>query len=180
MKKLKLLYGISIILFCVTLVAAEPINLYDINITTNETWEFDTTYTITVHTLNLSYDPIDVTNVEIHPFEDVNYSSSPLVRNGVGSYSQQFLINKTSNVSSMHFNITATERTKWVHKSIEVSFYEDDWWTKLKETTKRYYHNTNEKFLKNLDNYWIIGGIALFAVLTIVLFLDMAFRRKNR
>ena len=180
MKNLKALLLLSVVLCSVITVAAEPIYLYDINITANSTWEYEQPFEIIVNPLNMTGGLIDVTNVQIILLEDVNYSKTSLSRLDVGVYAQSYTINKSTNLTTIHFNVTAVEREKYVTKTIEITFVEDGVFYKIWNTTQEYWKNTKEMFLKNIDNYWIIGGIALFLVLTLVLFLDMLFKHRKK
>lgn len=176
--RFSLLASFTLLIIFVASVAAEPIYLYDVNVTTNETWQFGQPQEILVHPLNLTGGLIDVTNIKITIIDDVNFSKTTMSRIDTGVYTQTYTINRT-NITSMSFNVTVMEKEKYVTKTFTVNFEDDGVFQKIWGTTKDYWKNTKEMFLKNIDNYWIMGGIALFLVLTLVLFLDMIFRRKK-
>ena len=155
------------------------IELYDINIITNNTWYFNDVYKIDIQTINIDNNLTDIEYIDVWLTNVLNYTSFPIIRKGSGEYTQSFLVTD-SNISFILFNITAQEEEKIISKIFEVKIIQKSFSRDYYDRIINYIENIKDDIPKKLEKYGLNIIIFVFAGLSIFIFIDIFIRRKKK
>ena len=161
-------------------VAAEPIFLNSINISTNASrWIVNENNYLFIYTFNSTNNLTDISSIMIDVLSNLSYSQSESYRIDKGIYIVSFYLNNTNNNSFMFLNITASDRGKTVNQLYNVSLTSNDRLSDFFDTLTKYLKNTYNKFISTAEEYWLSGVIILFLLLTLLVFFDIFLRRNK-
>lgn len=174
MRKLIWLFAV---IFMLAIVSSEPVLLYNISVDTNGSWQFDDRNYVYVVARDINGTLIDVDNITINLLSDVNFSESKnIYRYDIGSYKKFFIINETANITSVNLSVNVIKGVKSINKEITVNMQEDTMMTTIKEYAK----NTYDKFKDSVIKNWLVGIVILFALLTLIVFIDLFFKKRRK
>jgi len=177
---MKKLISICFVLFFISFVVAEPINLARMDVNTTDVWNLDKKTYIYVYTKNVNDTLIDIDTISIDLLNNISFEQQrKIYRTDVGTYKKYFIINETENVSILYFNITAVEKVKTINKVINVSLVQETGIRLLYSTSTKYVMNTWTMFKDSVFEYWLLLIILVCVSLAILVFVDLFLRRQR-
>jgi len=158
-------YFLAILLF-VGYVSAEPIRLYNINVTISDSWKVDINNNITVFTYDIYNNLTDIESVFISS-SDINLSETLMSNSGVGIYVFNFKpANESGNVT---FVINAKDQLKSVNQNVTVNIEQNSIWDNFLSGSDEFV----DKFKGNLV-VWFCGTIiVLLSVASLILLVEI-------
>jgi len=171
---MKYLYIIGLfgILSLISSIAAEPITLYNINVSYDNVWKLNTDNIITVTTLDMNRNLTDVDNVLISSAE-LNLSDSAMLKSNVGTYYSTFNLKNVS--SNITFSIVANDQMKYVNETVFIKVEQSSAWADFKLKLDSFI----DEFKGNFTVWFLSLIIVLFSVLSLILFFEILSRRKK-
>jgi len=150
------------------------------NVSLENTWDLNTEYSLFIYTYGINGSNVDITDLKISIYGNVSLEESDLYRKDVGIYFKNYIIN-ASNSTSFMINVTAYDGSKVLELTRNVSVSQKSSLESVYETTKKYLYNTYDKFINNIQEFWLVWVIVIMVMLTVIVFIDMFLkdRKKN-